>query len=170
MLEAEFEAVIAAQIRDAIPDIELAVRSANARFRSDPQTGKTTESDLWQTAELRICHTRIHAVSSRVGIGGESPNICGNLITYSVRKTSPKVIHPGGIRSPGPSSSIFLRSADTRSGPVGLQAAASKLRGLRDIEEAAQMVVVADVPIHLSQSIIERCLGGGARVVSERCS
>ena len=81
MLEPEFEGVIAAQIRDAIFDVELALRPARASCPRDSQTGDDAgggapataaaaagEIYNWKTAKRGIGHARRQAVSIRPGI------------------------------------------------------------------------------------------------------
>jgi hypothetical protein len=90
MLEPEFEGVIAAQIRDAIFNVELALRPARASCPGDSQTGDDAgggapataaaaagEIYKWKTASVGIGHALRQGVSVRPGIANRSIRISG---------------------------------------------------------------------------------------------
>src|SRR2546426_11926182 len=121
MLETEFVGVVAGQIRNAVSNIQLTLRSANSGFRADSQVVKTIRKrDVRKSAVFALGDARVQAISRRIRIRRQLAYVCRLLIAQSAGPASAKFIHPGGIRGPGPTAGKFLRLADTERGPVRL--------------------------------------------------
>src|SRR5438067_8834322 len=170
MLETEFVGVVAGQIRNAVSDIQLALRSANSGFRADSQVVKTIRKrDVRKSAVFSFGYAGVQAISGGVRIGRQLGHVCRLLIAQSACPASAKFIHPGGVRSPGPTAGKFLRLADTERGPVRLQARAARGFGSGIIVEAADMVPRRDLPVHLHETVIEWLCGRVPGVKDRRC-
>ncbi len=117
---APFEGMVAMQVGDFIGEIELVLWSAHTDFSHNPpgQSGREDTTDL-QCTSSRPAGARIYAVPLPAGYGLQEfcPNLQATELPELGARPSPQVIHPVGIRSPGPSSRIFGGAPETQSCP-----------------------------------------------------
>ena len=120
LLIAPFKGVVAVQVRDFIGEIELVLWSAYTVLPAISQAscGSVTPLIVMHTKPKPGVCTRIYAVPPGIRGCRSSGRISGNGVTRVGGSASPKVIHPTGIRSVGPSSRVLVRAPETQSTPV----------------------------------------------------